>query len=199
MTTTSAPDRVDAATVARWIREPGAVTVLDVRSPGEFAATHVAGSRNVPLDLLGRHAARFADRLASSRVVLVCASGARATEARYHLAAAGAEDLHVLDGGVPAFAAAGGEVVHGQGRWAVERQVRLVAGSLVLTSIVASLAAPRARFLAGAIGAGLTFSALSDTCAMARVLGRLPYNRGTAAPTLDETLAQLPPAGGNRP
>ena len=36
----------------------------------------------------------------------------------------------------------------------------------------------KARFLAGGVGFGLLFSALSDTCAMAAVLGKLPYNRG---------------------
>lgn len=201
------PDRVDAATVSTWLRDPDAVTVVDVRSPGEFEAMHIAGSYNVPLDLLGEHAAAFAARLAHHedhfedhsrphQVVLVCQSGARATQARQRLAGVGLEklsgNLHVLDGGVPTYAAAGGEVVRGQGRWAMDRQVRLVAGSIVLTSILASLAAPKARFLAGGIGAGLTYSALSNSCAMASVLGKLPYNRGPKNPDVAQVIDQLP-------
>jgi hypothetical protein len=37
---------------------------------------------------------------------------------------------------------------------------------------------PKARLLAGAVGFGLTFSAITDTCAMGNLLSRLPYNRG---------------------
>ncbi|MFP5218837.1 MAG: rhodanese-like domain-containing protein [Actinomycetes bacterium] len=47
-----------------------------------------------------------------------------------------------------------------------------------------------------AIGAGLTFSALTNSCAMGAVLGRLPYNRGPAAPTRHDVVAQLRPAIG---
>ena len=34
--------------------------------------------------------------------------------------------------------------------------------------------------MAAAIGGGLTFAALSNTCAMGTMLAKLPYNRGTA-------------------
>ena len=194
-TSTSTPDRVDATTLSSWLDQPDAVTVLDVRSPGEFEAMHIAGSYNVPLQMLGEHAAAFAARLAhheNHQVVLVCQSGARATQAQQRLAGVGAANLHVLDGGVPSYAAAGGQVVRGQGRWAMDRQVRLVAGSIVLASTLASLAAPKARFLAGGIGAGLTYSALSNSCAMATMLGKLPYNRGPKNPDVAQVIEQLP-------
>lgn len=203
--TRETPGRVDATTLTGWLREPDAVTVLDVRSPGEFEAVHIAGSYNVPLELLGEHAAAFAARLAhheghspEHHVVLVCQSGARADQARRHLAGVGAGNLQVLDGGVPAVAAAGGEVVRGAGRWAMDRQVRLVAGSVVLASTLASLALPRARFVAGGIGAGLTFSALSNTCAMATLLGKLPYNRGPRNPDVGQVIGRLPTRPGSR-
>src|SRR5574340_477020 len=78
----------------------------------------------------------------------------------------------------------------GAQRWDLERQVRLVAGSIVLTSILGSIAAPKLKWVAGAIGGGLTFAALSNTCAMGMLLSKLPYNRGAAcdAPTI---VAQL--------
>ena len=57
---------------------------------------------------------------------------------------------------------------------------RLAAGSIVATSILASIWKPKARFVAGGIGAGLTFAALSNTCAMGAALGCLPFNRPRA-------------------
>ena len=35
--------------------------------------------------------------------------------------------------------------------------------------------------VAAAIGGGLTYAAVSNTCAMANVLAKLPYNRGAVA------------------
>jgi hypothetical protein len=74
--------------------------------------------------------------------------------------------------------------------WELERQVRLVAGSIVLSSVVGSVAVPRLKWLAAAIGAGLTYAAVSNTCAMATALSKLPYKRGAASDT-KTVLAQL--------
>ncbi len=104
---------------------------------------------------------------------------------------AGMDNLHLLKAGVPGFAAAGGQVVHGRPRWSLERQVRLVAGGLVLAGVVASRWTPKSAGLAGGIGAGLTVSALTDTCSIGRLLSALPYNRGTQADA-QQLLDQLP-------
>jgi hypothetical protein len=72
----------------------------------------------------------------------------------------------------------------------MERQVRLAAGSLVLAGLAAGQRWPRARLLSAGIAGGLVFSALSDTCGMARVLAKLPHNRPRAT-DLDATLAAL--------
>lgn len=175
--TTNEPGRtVDPLTLQTWMGALEQLTVIDVRSPAEFETVHIHGSYNVPLPLLGEHATQVAERV-DRRAVLVCQSGTRATDAQRRLAAAGMADLHVLDGGVPAFARAGGPVVRGRTRWALERQVRLVAGSLVAAGVLGSLWKRPVIALAGAIGAGLTVSALTDTCAMGRALSALPYNR----------------------
>ena len=73
-----------------------------------------------------------------------------------------------------------------------ERQVRLVAGSLVLAGLGVGLRFPAGRLLAAGIGAGLTVSAMTDTCTLARLLALLPYNRGPGDRTPDQMLAQLP-------
>lgn len=161
----------------------GSTTVLDVRTPGEFASTAIDGSQHLPLDRLADHVEHLAGGL-SSPVTLVCRSGQRATKAYEQLTAAGARDVTVLDGGLVAWQGAGQPVgsgaPSGSKRWELERQVRLVAGGLVLAGVVASLKWPKARFLSGGVGAGLTWAALSDTCAMGSALMRLPYNRGDA-------------------
>lgn len=59
----------------------------------------------------------------------------------------------------------------------MDRQVRLVAGTISLVGILNSVAAPKAKWLSGGVAAGLTFSASSNTCAVGNALARLPYNR----------------------
>lgn len=145
----------------------------------------------MPLNLVEKHAGHLAERL-DHQVVLACQSGSRATQAQQRLAGAGAEHLHVLDGGVAAFRSAGGDVVEGRARWSLERQVRLVAGSLVLASLAAALRVSKAGLLAGGVGAGLTISALTDSCTMGRMLSALPYNRRPKDRSPEEVLDQLP-------
>ncbi|GAA4779077.1 rhodanese-like domain-containing protein [Streptomyces sanyensis] len=151
--------------------------VLDVRTPGEFRTVHIPGSYNVPLDTLREHRAELLDHL-DEDVVLVCRSGARASQAGGALAEAGMPHLRVLEGGMTAWEASGAPVNRGEARWDLERQVRLVAGAVVLVTGVAGLLVPGVHLIGTAIGAGLTFAALSNTCAMGMMLSKLPYNRG---------------------
>lgn len=62
----------------------------------------------------------------------------------------------------------------------MDRQVRLAAGSIVVIGVLADLLLPGLRWVSVAIGASLVLSAVTDTCGMAALLGRLPYNRSSA-------------------
>lgn len=187
--TTARPATLDAAQVREWMAGPTDPRIVDVRTPGEFADVHIPGSYNVPLDLLEEHRRELAEHL-DDDVVLVCRSGARACRAEGALAGVGLPNLHVLDGGITAWESAGGDVVRGEGTWDLERQVRLVAGSIVLTGIVASTVVPQAKWLSAGIGAGLTGAALTDTCAMGMLLSKLPHNRRNT-PDPETVFAQL--------
>jgi hypothetical protein len=57
---------------------------------------------------------------------------------------------------------------------------------------------PYAQVVAGALGAGLTVAALSNSCLMGRLLLRLPYNRTAAACDVEDVLGRLA-AGGATP
>lgn len=169
-------DTIDVSRLRQLRQEDPNIRILDVRTGGEFEAMHIPGSYNVPLDTLGEHAADLA--AVDHPVVLVCQSGGRASKARESLASAGKEALHILEGGIASWEAQGGDVVRGDTkRWAMDRQVRLVAGSMAFAGVVASSVLPKAKWVAGGVGAGLTFSAVTNSCAMASVLGKLPYNR----------------------
>jgi rhodanese-related sulfurtransferase len=185
----AATDVIDSAQLRQLISDDPLIRVLDVRTGGEFDSVHIPGSYNVPLDTLAEHARDLAEL--DHPVVLVCKSGARADQAHGKLTGAGKQRLHLLDGGLDAWLTSGGDVVRGSSEtWAMDRQVRLVAGSISLVGIVASLVAPKAKWLAGGVAAGLTFSAVSNTCAMGNALAKLPYNKGRGC-DIDAVLTKM--------
>ncbi|MDA4108481.1 rhodanese-like domain-containing protein [Mycolicibacterium holsaticum] len=174
-----APMAIDCQDLSQLLESASPPRVLDVRTPGEFETAHIAGAYNVPLDLLREHRDEII-RYLDQDVVLVCRSGQRAAQADETLRNAGLTNVHILAGGITAWEAKGFAVNRGVERWDLERQVRLVAGGIVLSSILGSIAAPRLKWVAGAIGGGLTIAALSNTCAMGMLLSKLPYNRGAS-------------------
>ncbi|MFG2109667.1 rhodanese-like domain-containing protein [Micromonospora chersina] len=190
---TARPATLDAVSLRELIDAGHAPRLLDVRTPAEFETSHIPGSYNVPLDLLKEHREELRNHL-DEDVVLVCRSGARATQAEQALAGVGLPNLKVLDGGIMAWQAANAPIKRGAPRWDLERQVRLVAGSIVLASVLGSVFVPQLKWVAGFIGAGLTFAAVTNTCAMGMMLGKLPYNRGTSC-NLDTIVGQLRETG----
>ncbi|MDT0344407.1 rhodanese-like domain-containing protein [Streptomyces litchfieldiae] len=168
------------------------LTVVDVRTPGEYASGHLPGAHNVPLADLDQ--ALDVLKIAAGRgdLLMVCASGARSAQACERLAAHGVAAA-TLTGGTEAWARLGHDIeraAEARATWAMERQVRFAAGSLVLTGLLAGRRWGVARWISAGIAGGLIFSAVTNTCGMAHVLARLPHNR-LAATDLDATLAAL--------
>ncbi len=175
-TTLPAIDTINANQLRELRLEDPDVRILDVRTGSEYETAHIPGSYNVPLDTLREHVRDLAS--VEHPVVLVCQSGGRASQAHEKLAAAGKETLHILEGGMAAWQDTGGDVIRGDiQRWALDRQVRFVAGSISLLGIAASTVVPGAKWLAGGVAVGLTFSAATNTCAMGAMLSKLPYNQ----------------------
>ena len=159
------------------IRNPS-IRLLDVRGMSEFESVHIAGSYNVPLDLLGRHTAEIGASV-TDPVVLICQSGVRARRAEEMLTAAGVPRLHVLDGGINAWISCGNRVVRGKSRLPLDRQVRIAAGGLAtLGGLLAMVAHPAFAIIAVLTGIGLIRAGATNSCMMATMLTRLPYNRG---------------------
>ncbi len=191
MSTATLPstDVINSSQLRQIMNEDPDLRILDVRTGGEFETVHIPGSYNVPLDTLGEHVRDLAD--VEHPVVLVCQSGGRATQAHGQLTAAGKQTLHILEGGMTGWQAAGGDVVHGDTeRWAMDRQVRFVAGGMALAAMAASLAVPKAKWLAGGVGGGLC------------LLGRLEHVRhgpcSPSSPTTDRQVRHRRCAGEQR-
>jgi rhodanese-related sulfurtransferase len=156
------------------------VQLIDVRTPAEFQEVHVDFARNVPLDQLQPEALMPGG--SGEALYVICRSGSRGKQACQKLEAVGLDVVNV-EGGTLAWEAAGLPLVHGARKAiSLERQVRIAAGFLVLVgAVLAMVVHPYFAGLSAFIGAGLMFSGITDTCGMAMMLARMPWNQVKAS------------------
>ena len=160
---------------------PGDLYLVDVRTPAEFASVHVPGSVNIPLDELSGRLDGIQSRAATGPVTIVCQTGRRAASAAASLAAHGIV-CDTLTGGLAGWLEAGLPVDRGAPTMSLERQVRIAAGALTVLGVVLGFAVSPGFFgLSAFVGAGLVFAGLTDTCGMALVLAKMPWNRRPAS------------------
>lgn len=155
------------------------VLLIDVRTPAEFAAAHATGARNCPLDQLRPEALRAECGGGDKPVFILCKSGGRATRACQVLAEAGLENAYVVEGGTDAWLAAGLPAARGASAViSLERQTRIAIGSLVLTGVALGyLVHPGLFLIAGFVGCGLIFAGITDSCMMAMMIAKMPWNQ----------------------
>ena len=152
--------------------------LLDVREYPEFSAGHLKGARLIPLGDIERRAGELPRELP---IVAMCRSGGRSAEAASKLARLGFTNVSQLTGGVMAWEKAGLSLEkEAHVPWALERQVRLVAGLLILLGLGLSHVWPVAIALAWLVPFGLVVAALTDSCLMGMLLAKLPWNRRAA-------------------
>lgn len=171
--------RVTVSDLHTWISSGTPVQMVDVRGASEYAAGHIPGTYYMPLEEV---VSRVNDLDQSRPVVLVCQSGRRACIAETQLQGSH-NHVFVLEGGTQAWMDAGHSLVRtAKSSWALERQVRLVAGVLVLLGVGLGFAVAPGWFgLAAFVGAGLTFAGLSNICGMAAVLAKMPWNQAVVS------------------
>lgn len=158
------------------IGKDASVKFLDVRSALEFSQAHIKDSINIPVDML----ASKANELNQSKqtYIVLCRTGNRSAMAADMLIQSGIHSVKVLDGGITRWQKEGLAVVKGEGGISLERQVRIMAGSIVLIGILLSwLIHPWFIGISLFVSCGLIYAGLTDNCMMGMLLLRLPYNK----------------------
>ena len=154
--------------------------LIDVRESAEFAAGRVKKAKSLPLGELERRLAEL-DRV--RLIYVMCRTGRRSAEAQKKLEARGFTNVTNVAGGFEAWKKENLPFERDDNApWALERQVRFAAGSLVLTGILLGVFVhPYFVWLSGFVGAGLVLAAITDTCAMGLLLAKMPWNKTAAA------------------
>ncbi len=98
--------QIDARTLRAWIQDGHELAILDAREEGEFGAGHLFWAAPCPLSRAELRIPAVLPRLATR---IVCVDDGRGLAERLAalLERLGADDVHVLTGGTPAWAAAG--------------------------------------------------------------------------------------------
>jgi len=172
---------VGVAELRRRLGEGEPTAIIDVRTPGEFAGAHLAGAENIPLGSPELAATVRARAQAAGTVFVICQSGGRSRRSCEELVAAGHGAVVSVEGGVGAWVAAGYPVERtagGRGVIALERQVRIAAGGLVVAGCALGYGVHAGFFgLAAFVGAGLVFAGITDFCGMGLLMAKAPWNR----------------------
>lgn len=157
-------------------RDGDSFQLIDVRTPAEFRSVHAEGALNHPLESFDAKNLPFEK---GETLHLICQSGGRSAKACQLLEAAGYDGVVNVEGGTAAWQAAGLPVVEGKKTMSLERQVRIAAGSLIVTgAAIGYFVHPGGFGLSAFVGAGLVFAGVTDTCGMGMLIAKMPWNRG---------------------
>jgi len=178
------------------------IRLVDVRTPAEFGEVHVDCATNVPLDRLDPRQIAADHAGHAGPIYFICRSGGRSRTACEKMHAAGYPNVVSVEGGTAACDAVGLPVVRGRRAMSLERQVRIAAGGLVAMGAALAAFAPDTLWksvgagLAGFVGCGLVFAGVTDTCGMAMLLARMPWNQRSTSCGLRVVLTLVAAASG---
>lgn len=154
--------------------------LIDIRDAQEYAREHVAAATLVPLTQWQQGSALPALK-PETAVIFMCQSGMRSDSHAALLASRVAPaPAYVLQGGLNGWKQAGLPTIEDRRQpLPLMRQVQIAAGSLVLLGVILGYGVSTGFFLLSAfVGAGLLFAGVSGFCGMARLLMKMPWNRG---------------------
>ncbi len=155
------------------------VDLIDVRTPAEFQELHATIARNQPLESLKpKEVIQQRNGSATKPLYVICRSGSRAEMACKIFVEHGFENIVSVEGGTLAWHAQGLPVNSGRKVIPVDRQMRIVAGSLVVLGAAAGyFYHPAFIGLAAFVGCGLVFAGVTNICPMLNMLSRMPWNQ----------------------
>ncbi|WP_282605443.1 rhodanese family protein [Pelagibius sp. Alg239-R121] len=172
---------IDAASAKHWL-DLGKAKLFDIREADEFRREHIAGAQLLPSAQLIKAVPNGNDQGSDPEIriaIFHCNSGQRTREAASDILRCGYDEIYALQGGLSGWKSAGlATELNRKAPISLQRQVQMTAGSMVVMGILlAWLISPWFALLSGFVGAGLVFAGLTNTCALARLLAQLPYNR----------------------
>jgi glyoxylase-like metal-dependent hydrolase (beta-lactamase superfamily II)/rhodanese-related sulfurtransferase len=150
--------------------------LLDVRTTEELneMSVKVNDVKHIPLQSL---ASSIGSMSGQKSYYVLCRTGHRATMAAMSLMQNGFTNVSVIEGGINAWDKANLPINKHGGTISLERQVRIIAGCLIVIGSLLSLVNIWFIIVPLWVGGGLIFAGVSNNCMMALLLMKLPYNK----------------------
>lgn len=167
-------DTIDSHTLHQWLLSDQ-VVLVDVREPAEHASAHIVGSLLHPLSKISTQDIPTTNK----KIVLYCQKGMRGKQACEKITADNSIEVYNLEGGLADWTMQGYPTQSsGKHLLPLDRQVQITVGSAVfISSVLAYSMEPTLLWISAFFGAGLAFAGLTGTCALARVLAAMPWNK----------------------
>ncbi len=157
------------------LKEPNSI-LLDVRTEPELKemSVELENIKHVPLQSL---ASSIESLSTDDSYYILCRSGHRATMAAMQLIQKGFTKLTVIEGGITSWNKAKLPVRKTDTAISLERQIRIIAGCLVLIGSLLSLVSLWFIVIPLFVASGLVFAGITNNCLMGLLLMKLPYNK----------------------
>ena len=172
----AAIDGIDPKRLFELVQHGVSVEVIDVSSPIEFEEVRMPFARNLPIDSaeLGRYMAPRQGKC-DAPLYVMCRGGVRSVKVcqKYRDA-----NLVNIEGGTRNWIECGLPVTRNTAVVSLERQVRIAAGGLTVVGTALGMFV-HAYFLGvpAFVGMGLVVAGVTNTCGMAILLTKMPWNR----------------------
>jgi rhodanese-related sulfurtransferase len=182
---------ISAQEFSEMVKKGHNLNILDVRTGIECRSEKLACNfLHIPLHELNpnRFVAMNEKTLGNKPLYILCRSGGRARKAAESLERAGMGNLVIVQGGLGACAECNVPIKKGAA-WSLERQVRFVAGFLILIGVLMGHFLNYGFYiLPGFISAGLMFAAVTEWCGMAMLLAHAPWNRSDVTKDIQKSI-----------
>jgi len=160
---------------ARRLIDVQGALLVDIRESEEYAHEYIEGARLMPLSVFTL-LPPAGDR--ERTAIFYCRSGTRTRGSAATLENHGFAAAYYIEGGLIGWKKAGLPTVSRKVPLPMSRQTMMAAGVVVFVLSLLALCMPVFTWLTLLVGANLIFAGYSGICLMAKLLIRMPWNRG---------------------
>ena len=180
MTSKTTVRTIDSVEIQKLFDAGYEIDLIDVRTPAEFREVHAVDAKNIPLDEIDVEQLIAGRKDEAEPLYFICRSDSRGKKTCEAFHSAGCTNVINVAGGTIAWDDLGLPVVRGKKTISLERQVRIAAGLLVVIGVALGWGVhPGFSGIAAFVGAGLAFAGITDSCGMAMILAKMPWNQVT--------------------
>ena len=162
----------------------GEAILIDVREPDEFMTEHIAYGLSIPLSNF-QHQFAGLNIPSEKKILFQCLKGKRGEQACLFASDMDGfkNEIFNIEGGITGWKDQELPIVTNgaSSGMSIFRQVQIIVGGLIAILVISGFVGLTLGFMiAGFLGAALFFAGLTGWCGLAKILSKMPWNKGKA-------------------